>query len=433
MRLGRCVVGAFAAMSMLLVGAPAGAQVVTEPLFRGIDDALERDRLDRCDLVGTEGDDVLRPGPGELVVCALGGDDVIFGNGEANWVLAGPGNDTVYGGGGDDLILVGSGDNVAYGGEGDDRIMVSFFGDPDSFDGAGVNRFIGGAGDDELAGGVGLDEQYTPLPSPGSLFVGGPGVDRLIGTGGPDRMYAGGQGGYVNGAAGDDFIVGGNGASGDLVGLWCLTGSDARRVIESPLSAVEGFAPFAAANVLVGGLGDDTIVSGGGRSCIAGSDGSDVIYGSEFDDSVFSGGRPGPPTNTPVPGGTPDDADFVFTKGGDDVIYGSAGSDTVYGGPGDDVFLDDRRSDGFTELPGDQLRPDLVRLGAGDDLIQGSAGDDELDGGPGSDTIFGGGGDDWLWPGRDADVDVLDGQAGKDGCGVFVYDAATCEHVSERS
>lgn len=296
----------------------------------------------------------------------------------------------------------------------------------------GSKRFIGGDGSDELVGGYPNPEgsRYLTYRSSGSLFVGGAGFDRIVGSSSDDRIYVGGPGGFVQGGAGDDFIVGGNGSDGPITSDYCVGRNDAVELISTGFPA-RGFVSTSAANVLLGGLGDDTIVSGGGKSCIAGQFGSDVIYGSEFDDSVATGGNFLTTGSTPLPGGDVTDQDFAFTKGGDDVIFGSAGSDTVYGGPGDDVFRDDPRVN--SEIPVDVVGDDLVRLGDGDDVIQGSSGDDELDGGPGVDSIFGGAGDDWLWPGRDTDDDILDGQDGIDGCGVFVYDVASCERIDRRS
>jgi serralysin len=67
-----------------------------------------------------------------------GGDDRIFGNGQANRLNTSGGADTINSGGGNDTVLAGAGDDYAQGGGGDDYIF-------------------GSGGRDRLLGGTGLD------------------------------------------------------------------------------------------------------------------------------------------------------------------------------------------------------------------------------------------------------------------------------------
>jgi serralysin len=97
-------------------------------------------------------------------------------------------------------------------------------------------------------------------------------------------------------------------------------------------------------NVLVGGLGKDTIHGGTGTS-------GDYIFG-------------GLELSTP---GTPDDgADVLFGYGGNDYIYGGGGNDIIDGGADNDGNL---------------------RGGIGNDTIRGGLGNDYMYGGAGSDTF----------------------------------------------
>ena len=83
--------------------AAAVAAVVAVPV--GVA-AETRPTLDDCDILGTEGDDVLIGTSEPEIICGLGGDDTIIGNGgEESWpvpplhrrdyLLGGPGDDTI--------------------------------------------------------------------------------------------------------------------------------------------------------------------------------------------------------------------------------------------------------------------------------------------------------------------------------------------------
>jgi Tol biopolymer transport system component len=99
--------------SQLLAVSPGGTPIgVRAPGAPGTTDepAIQR----RCDIVGTNGDDVLRGTPGDDVICGLGGNDVIYGGGGNDVLIAGDGNDTLVGGTGRDLL---------FGGRGDDRLL----------------------------------------------------------------------------------------------------------------------------------------------------------------------------------------------------------------------------------------------------------------------------------------------------------------------
>lgn len=76
----------------------------------------------RCELVGTEGDDVIRGTGKPEVVCGLGGDDVILGGGGGDVIDGGPGADRLLGQGGDDVLLARDGRrDFIDGGPGRDR------------------------------------------------------------------------------------------------------------------------------------------------------------------------------------------------------------------------------------------------------------------------------------------------------------------------
>jgi RTX calcium-binding nonapeptide repeat (4 copies) len=81
---------------------------------------------------GTNNDDIIFPGAGELVF-ARGGNDIVFG----------AINDQVYGANGNDIITLGAGHSLAAGGSGDDSL----------FGGFGSSILSGGRGNDKLFAG----------------------------------------------------------------------------------------------------------------------------------------------------------------------------------------------------------------------------------------------------------------------------------------
>ncbi|WP_019873540.1 calcium-binding protein [Sporichthya polymorpha] len=78
----------------------------------------------RCTVVGTSGDDVLKGTPGRDVICGLGGGgrDRVEGGGGTDRLDGGPGNDTVTGGNGGDLVLGGAGNDDLDGQSGRDTL-----------------------------------------------------------------------------------------------------------------------------------------------------------------------------------------------------------------------------------------------------------------------------------------------------------------------
>lgn len=125
-------------------------------------------------------------------------------------------------------------------------------------------------------------------------------------------------------------------------------------------------------NVLIGGLGNDSIRGVSGNDLLLGSFGDDTLKGGASKDHLNGG----------------NDDDILTGNSGKDWLNGSVGKDTLNGGRGNDV----------------------INGGAGNDWLEGNAGYDVLEGGLGRDTfIFSG---DLLEGNRD--VDRIEQFRGKD-------------------
>ncbi len=237
----------------------------------------------KAEIVGTDGDDVLRGTPERDVIVGGPGDDVIFSS---------LGNDLICGGPGTDRMQGGRGNDEVYGDAGDEDQVSGNLGD---------DKIVGGPGArDEVAGDLGID-----------IVNGGPGnEDHVHGDYGYDRMSGGAGRGDIASFA--TARAGGKGsgvwvslkahkAFGDghdkLFGFESLEGSAFRdTLIGSPQ-----------ANVIAGGTGDDHLIGGGGPDTLDGGQGIDGCEGAKGRTS--SCGKEAPPKATayvqlnPTPGG----------------------------------------------------------------------------------------------------------------------------------
>ncbi len=138
-----------------------------------------------------------------------------------------------------------------------------------------------------------------------------------------------------------------------------------------------GVASLAAAAVITGTEGNDTLMGTPSADQIKGLDGNDTIAGLGGGDIILAGAG----------------NDTVRAGGGSDTVWGNAGDDTLHGGDG----------------------ADLVRGRAGNDQVSGGSGDDQLFGGWGADEVNGGYGNDHLYAvAKDSQLDKLDCGPGRD-------------------
>jgi Ca2+-binding RTX toxin-like protein len=327
--------------------------------------------------------------PMELVKDA----DLVIGAGTDRFLAQGDtGADKIYGSGG-----FGTGNPFARplettGGDGADILIGGTVADS-LFGEAGNDILAGRAGNDKIDGGAGKNTvYYSSAPGPVSVslttgsatgfdgadtlksvldVVGSAYADTLTGNSGPNKLSGAGGNDLVNGRQGNDPIDGGpgmdtasfrNAAAGVTANLSIHAssggdGSDVLTTFENVLGSSynDTLVGDAAANVLEGGLGNDSINGQGGvdtasyaaapagvnvsiattPGASSGGSGADVlrdvenIAGSAFNDLVY-----GSPVANKLTGGN--GADELHGRGGNDTIGGGAANDKLYGEDGND-------------------------------------------------------------------------------------------------
>ena len=367
------------------------------------------------------------------------GRDRFFGGDDGDHLIGGDGRDILMGDGGGDLIEGGNDADALFGGDGSTRTSPRIGGesyDYDYIDGSDVRKFTGddtlygGAGNDEIIGFDGADQLFGGDQNDdlfgdanNDLLDGGNGSDELDGGSGDDTLYGGKGVDTLIGGAGNDVLYSGEGIdgldggegndtlyadredfsanvnfSGDLDGGDGHDLLSLRFMAEGPANAsgfeiaMLDFRDFEAVEGsnfndtlqssdtdVIGGAGDDLIISNGGGQNLQGGDGFDeVTYRSSTSgvsvalDSGQLGwstnGRGGNAQGDLLSGIESVDAsnfvDVLYGDGHRNALRGRQDDDTLFGGGGGDTLL------------GNQ----------GADLLEGDAGADTLDGGTGDDT-----------------------------------------------
>lgn len=155
---------------------------------------------------------------------------------------------------------------------------------------------------------------------------------------------------------------------------------DAVEAVEITGTDGVSLAANALGNLVVGGLGADTVLGQQGDDTLLGGTGSDLLGGGKGNDRLE--------------GGTGDDT--LFGGLGEDLLIASIGRNELQGNRGGDTILGG--ADG-----------DLLRGGKDSDSIRGGIGDDTIHAGKGGDTLAGGGGaDSFHFKAGDAENLVLD-------------------------
>ena len=182
------------------------------------------------------------------------------------------------------------------------RDIIYGFDGADTLLGGGDNDYLeGGAGADRIDGGEGSSDWASYWNSPTGVFV-----SLVTGRG-------------FNGDAAGDTLVSIENISGSARGDDLLIGNDER-------------------NVLLGGLGDDTVSGGGGNDDLWGD--ASTVYGSTPEDG-----------NDTLKGGG--GVDMLDGCGGDDLLDGGTEADAMHGELGNDTFIVDNVNDRVYEWTGE--------------------------------------------------------------------------------
>lgn len=262
-------------------------------------------------------------------------------------------------------------------------------GDGDDYiSGVGMLTFIDNVGDF----GIGSVAQVDPSVYLGDLIHfsidGGAGNDWIEGANNADILMGGLGDDSIYGLGGDDSIEGNEGND------WIDAGAG-NDCVDGGLGDDTAFGSYGQ-DELMGGEGNDDLYGGDGNDNLDGGLGDDYLAGGNHDDWM-SGGE----GNDDIYGGEGDDDadggagnDYISMGAGNDHAVGGDGDDDVYGGMGDD------------KLDG-QAGNDIVSGDDGNDLVDGGAGDDYVYGGAGDDIVRGGIGEDYLYGGEGCDVFVF--------------------------
>lgn len=343
-------------------------------------------------LTGDATADYLEAASGGQRVEGLNGADMILGSGfgSADHLLGGDGADWIVGNGGADLIEGGlgndyingiDGNSQAYGGDGNDLITAA------AVEGVQLlnigNVDIPGLTADivwaDAKSGFGMSA-YLTYDSAGNLDLGHGSV--------PLSPYGGAS--ALGGGWSFSMAFGG--------GTWNITYTHPtlapagktptgfwEHFIISGSSLTEGV-------FLFGEAGDDLIVGNEGADYLDGGSGMDQLFGHAGSD-VLDGGT----ENDTLAGG--DGQDILLGGEHNDDLYGEQQDDVLIGGTGDDVLWGDSPNPQLAAWDGN----DYMDGGDGDDEMGGGGGADILIGGQGGDTLWGGSGNDILDGGAGAD------------------------------
>lgn len=358
--------------------------------------------------------------------------NALWGNASANTLYGYSGDDTLYGYEGNDTLDGGEGDDVLFGGAGRDFLRG----------GAGNDHLDGGTGADVMAGGAGNDTYVVNLSTD---------VVTELANGGTDTVLWGVEGNadLARMANVENLMLTGT-------GNWSIKGSDAANDLrgsnngtnviygyggnDTLSGAMDNEADYGAADVLIGGTGNDTYLL----------DNTSVQVfeqaGEGYDTIVLNQGIYTMAANVEAlfvtwqAAITGNDQDN-YIHGGDaaDELDGGLGNDTLVGGFGDDIYTIDSLADRVIESADGGY--DTIRYAATADVlldawhtienfdllghaavnVRGTFDYNVLNGNEQANALFGMGGNDTLWGGHNLDSNQVDTLAGGQGDDTYLY------------
>lgn len=309
------------------------------------------------------------------------GNDILTGDGNANYIYGGDGNDTIEGGGGADELVGGLGiDTVSYANS-VNGVFVDFLTFPQ-----GTSKVTG----EKDTAGTG----QSSGDAQGDLLWG---FENITGSGGDDLLYGDTGKNIIKGGGGND-LLGGNGGNGDT--LDGGAGKDMAR-FEYLTGSQHLSLALGALTVSTGAVATTT-------ATVKGNDGKIIeTYTVSNVEDIFGGDG-----NDTLTGNA--DANTIYGWNGDDILSGLGGADQLDGVVGNDtvtyaastaaVTIDLSLNDSDVsqsgkqkggDAEGDQLaRIDNVIGSAFSDFLAGTNANETFTGGAGADVFYGIGGND---------------------------------------
>ncbi|UCE37655.1 MAG: DUF4347 domain-containing protein [Thermoplasmata archaeon] len=343
---------------------------------------------------------------------STGGDDYINGSENADVILGGVGDDDLIGGLDNDIILGDSGLLNYNTGDGD-RSTLDLILTTDNILPApgGVDTISGGEVDDTILGGDAGDIIYgddtldqDPSSDPGEdIIIGDQGridlingivviieaTDTVAEDGGNDTVegneesdviIGGVAGDDLDGATGNDIIVGDEG-----ILKYNLANGSGGDGDPTTLDMINTTKPdLGSGDTIRGDEGEDIVLGGAGGDYIEGNDNDDVILGDNGELTMPGGVIDMIETIFPSYGSN----DTIYGQDDDDIILGGTAGDYIWGNDDNDIILGDN---GKITMPDEviQVIETTDPATGGSDIIEGNDDDDKILGGAAGDFIWG--------------------------------------------
>jgi len=351
--------------------------------------------------IGFDGSAGLSAGTYTFLVQQLGGASIDYtldfnvssltGDASANVLDGGAGDDVILGGAGDDILNGNDGNDLLAGGGGTDVIDGGTGNDTNSFEGIGF----------DVEATVNADGTGTAAYGPvNETFTG---IENLTGSSNDDVLIAtGAAANILIGGDGNDILAGGggtdviDGGAGIDTNSFQGIGFDVVATINEDGTGAAAYGPvnetFTGIENLAGSDNNDTLTGNSDANVLSGNAGDDTLVGGAGDDILAGGGG-----TDIIDGGAGNDTNSFEGIGlGVEATVNADGTGTAAYGSVNETFT------GIENLTGTSNDDVLVATGAAANTLDGGEGNDLLAGGGGTDIIDGGG------------TDIIDGGAGID-------------------
>ena len=277
--------------------------------------------------------------------------------------------------GGQDTIYAENGDNVIIAGRSEDTV----------FTGTDNDIILGDHGSVDYSAGLVINST--------DAVAGSGGIDTILDTAGDNLILGGTAGDFITTGADDDIILGDHGivtydGSGNLSAITSTEFTD---------GGVDTITDADGNDIVIAGLGDDTVDVSEGANIVIGDNGFVQYNGADGDPLTLDVVQ----TIAPEFGGGDDtitsgSGNDVLIGGDDDTLFGDKG-DTIITIGGDNIVLGDNgqirwhsgQLDKIESTEPDQGGDDVITTGVGNDTIVAGFGADEVDAFDGNNIVIG--------------------------------------------